>query len=104
MCEIYGKVGHTAIRCWYRMDDTYDPSATLASTQSCKVDPNWYSDTGATDHITSDLERLIMREKYNGGDTVQVSNGAGLQILHTGSGLIKTDTCPSGSQQHSSCS
>jgi hypothetical protein len=22
-CQICGKVGHTAIRCWYRMDDMY---------------------------------------------------------------------------------
>jgi hypothetical protein len=86
-----------ALRCWYHMDDTYQedpPSAALASTRSYQVDPNWYCDTGATDHITNVLKRLAMHEQYHGGDTVQVGNGAGLQILHTGSGLIKTDTRP----------
>jgi hypothetical protein len=96
-CQICGKVGHTAIKCWYRMDDSYQeegPSAALASSNSYRVDPNWYSDTSTTDHITSDLHRLAMREQYHGGDTVQVGNGAGLQILHTGSCSINTNTRP----------
>jgi hypothetical protein len=70
-CQICGKLGHTAIRCCYRMDDSYHeeiPSAALASTSSHKVDPNWYNDTGATDHITSDLDHLAVCECYNGGE------------------------------------
>lgn len=62
-CQICGKEGHTAVRCWYRMDDSYNedpPSAALAST-SYKVDSDWYTDTGATDHITSDLDRCPSR-------------------------------------------
>jgi hypothetical protein len=51
---------------------------------------NWYSDTGATDHITSDLDRLTMRERYQGGDQVQVGNGTDLQILHIGHSSINT--------------
>jgi hypothetical protein len=96
-CQICGKEVHTAIRCWYRMDDSYTddpPSANMVATSSYQVDPNWYSDTGATDHITSDLDRLTMRQQYNGGDTVQVGNGAGLRIMHLGSCSIKTDTRP----------
>jgi hypothetical protein len=27
------------------------------------VDTNWYGDTGATNHITSELNKLTMREK-----------------------------------------
>jgi hypothetical protein len=61
------------------------PSAALASTSSYKVDPNWYSDTGTTDHITSDLDRVAVRDQYKGNDMVQVSNGAGLEIMHVGS-------------------
>ncbi|KAG8084596.1 hypothetical protein GUJ93_ZPchr0010g7974 [Zizania palustris] len=79
-CQICEKEGHTALRCWYRMDESYQeeaPSANVASTSSYKIDANWYPDTGATDHITSDLDRLAIRERYNGGDQVQVGNGAG---------------------------
>lgn len=52
------------------------------------IDPNWYVDTGATDHITTDLERLATRDRYTGGDQVQVANGAGLSITHIGNSSI----------------
>jgi hypothetical protein len=79
------------------MDESYtdeQPSAAVAATSSYQVDSNWYSDTGAMDHITRDLDCLAMREQYHGGDKVQVGNGAGLQIMHTGSCSINTDTRP----------
>ena len=41
-------------------------------------------DTGATDHLTSHLERLHVHDRYNGKDQVQVANGAGLSISHIG--------------------
>jgi hypothetical protein len=96
-CQICDRVGHTAVKCWYRMDESFQdehPSAALASTRSYKVDPNWYSDIGATDHITSDLDRLVVRDQYQGNDMVQVGNGAGLKIMHVGSCSINTDTRP----------
>jgi hypothetical protein len=79
-CQICGKVGHTVVKCWYRHDDSYqeDTPSTAMATTSYQVDSNWYNDTGATDHITSDLDRLAVREQYHGNDTVQVGNGAGL--------------------------
>jgi hypothetical protein len=95
-CQICGRTGHTAIKCWYRMDESYQeehPSAAVATT-SYQVDPNWYTDTGATDHITSDLDRLALREQYHGGETVQVGNGTGLEIMHIGSCSFNTATRP----------
>jgi hypothetical protein len=92
-CQICGKEGHTAIRCWHRNDDSYStdpPMAAMAATSSTKIDPNWYVDTGATDHITSDLDRLMLREHYHGGEQVQVGNGASLQILNTGHSTINS--------------
>jgi hypothetical protein len=96
-CQICGKVGHTTIKCWYRMYDSVEdehPSATLVSISSYKVDPNWYSDTGATDHITSDLDRLAVHAQYQGDDMVQVGNREGLKIMHAGSCSINTYTHP----------
>jgi hypothetical protein len=45
------------------------------------------------DHITSDHDRLAVHGCYHGGEQVQVSNGAGLQILHTGQSSINTAAC-----------
>jgi hypothetical protein len=96
-CQICGRVGHTSVKCWYRMNESFQdehPSAALVSTSSYKVDPNWYSDTGATDHITSDLDCLTVRDQYQGNDMLQVGNGADLKIMHVGSCSINTDTRP----------
>jgi histone deacetylase 1/2 len=41
-------------------------------------------DTCATDHLTSDLERLHVHERYGGKDQVQLANGSGLSISHIG--------------------
>jgi hypothetical protein len=96
-CQICGLSNHMAVKCWHRMDESYQeeqPFAATATTTSYKVDPYWYSDTGATDHITSDLDRLALREQYHGAENVQVGNGAGLQIMHIGSCSINTATRP----------
>jgi hypothetical protein len=95
-CQICGKVGHIAVKCWYRHDDSYQEDTPLAAvvTTSYQVDPNWYNDTGATDHITNDLDHLAVREQYHGNDIVQGSNRAGLRIMHLGSCSINTDTRP----------
>jgi histone deacetylase 1/2 len=45
-------------------------------------------DSGATDHLTSDLERLHVRAPYDGKDQVQVANGSGLSISHIGHSTI----------------
>jgi hypothetical protein len=76
-CQICGKTSHTAVRCWYRMHESYNedpPSATVATTTSYKVDPNRYIDTGATDHITSDLDCLAVHERYHGGEVIKLKS------------------------------
>jgi len=48
------------------------------------VDTNWYMDTGATGHITGELDRLTVRDRYNGGDQVHTASGSGMKIDHIG--------------------
>jgi hypothetical protein len=67
--------GHEASKCRYRYDDN-SRSGNTTSTSSNNP-PHWIMDSGATDHPTSDLERLLMHERYGGTNQVQVANGAG---------------------------
>jgi hypothetical protein len=58
------------MECWYHFDKKFTPDdkyAGAATTSYC-VDSNWYTDTGATDHVTSDLEKLKIHDKYKGND------------------------------------
>ncbi|KAK1645622.1 hypothetical protein QYE76_063427 [Lolium multiflorum] len=90
-CQICGKQGHLASRCFKRYYKNYlsigndggnkerqlavFSTTTTGSTSSFPVDPAWYADTGATDHLTNDLNNLTMREQYHGKDNVKTVNG-----------------------------
>ncbi|MDD0148656.1 hypothetical protein PSY31_23505, partial [Shigella flexneri] len=54
----------------------------------------WYADSGANQHITTDLNQLSLQESYTGGDEVVVGNGAGLPIQHTGFMQFSTSSSP----------
>ena len=54
------------------------------------VDTSWYVDTRATDHITSELEKLTVRDKYHGNEQVHTASGSGMKISHVGRGLFHT--------------
>jgi hypothetical protein len=54
------------------------------------ADPVWYTDSGATDHITRELDKLTMREQYNGHDRIHGPNGKGMDIRHIGHSLYYT--------------
>ncbi|KAK1650639.1 hypothetical protein QYE76_068444 [Lolium multiflorum] len=81
-CQVCGKYGHDALRCRNRFNHAFQPdeprprNANAAHTNNTN-DGNWYFDSGATDHLTSDLDRLSLQERYHGKDSVQVANGAG---------------------------
>jgi hypothetical protein len=92
LCQVYGKTGHTALRCYKRFDANHngDDKHTNAATSSYNVDTDWYTNTGATDHITSELDKLTVREKYGGVDQVHTASGSGMPICHVGQSSIHT--------------
>ncbi|WVZ50187.1 hypothetical protein U9M48_001464 [Paspalum notatum var. saurae] len=45
---------------------------------------------GATDHITSELNKLSMRGKYNGGDQIHTASGSGMDISYIGQSVLHT--------------
>jgi hypothetical protein len=47
-------------------------------------------DTGATDHLTNRLDKLTMKEDYNGSDQVHAANGTGMHIHHIGHSSLPT--------------
>ncbi|RWR95948.1 GATA zinc finger domain-containing protein 14-like protein isoform X1 [Cinnamomum micranthum f. kanehirae] len=51
--------------------------AAMVAAHQPKLDDTWYSDTGATHHITPDLGNLSIHSPYHGSDNVHVGNGQG---------------------------
>ncbi|CAN1270978.1 Retrovirus-related Pol polyprotein from transposon RE1 [Linum perenne] len=95
-CQLCRLPGHEAVDCWQRMNQTDYPSRrpppqgrpsipqarssprqaymAQASDSTSVIDPSWYFDTGATDHVTPDFGKLSVADEYNGGDKLQVGN------------------------------
>ena len=90
------KKGHLAVDCWHRYDENFIPDERLVAAASAAyiVNTNWYTDTSATDHVTSDLETLSFRKKYKGGDHIHTTSGAGMEIKHVGHTIVPTPSKP----------
>jgi hypothetical protein len=86
------KTNHIAKDCdWrYSENNSQRKKVGAAAETSYGVDTNWYANTGATDHITHELEKVTMHEKYRGHDQVHNANGEGIEISHVGHSIIKT--------------
>jgi hypothetical protein len=94
-CQVCGKVGHTAAVYWYHYDEDYAPDSRMATVASSSgTDPNWYLDSSATYHITSELEKLTLHDRYNGNEQIQAANGAGMDIVHIGKSVVPTSSRP----------
>ena len=49
------------------------------------MEQEWHADTGATHHLTNNINNLNVRsEEYAGNDQIQVGDGTGLHITHLG--------------------
>lgn len=61
------------------------------ATPQTLVDQTWYVDFGATNHMTSDVNNLLIKDNYQGGFAVQVRNGQTLPVTHTCMSLLASN-------------
>lgn len=59
----------------------------MAQTDS---NPSWFLDSGASHHVTDDLQNLSLHSPYDGPDDIIIGDGTVLPITHTGSTLLHT--------------
>ncbi|KAK1642875.1 hypothetical protein QYE76_060680 [Lolium multiflorum] len=80
-------------------DDTDDKEAHVAS---YGVDTNWYQDSGATHHITGELNNLTVRDKFRGNDRVNTAGGHAQEDSGAGHEDASLTRSASGSAESSS--
>ena len=51
---------------------------------------NWYLDSGATHHLTNDINNMHVSEVFTGTSKLLVGNGVGLSITHIGNAALKS--------------
>ena len=103
-CQLCHTQGHSARRCpqfqgqQQQTGQTnaspfkpWQPRANVAVTSPYTA-TNWLMDSGATHHITSDLNNLSLHTPYQGSDDVLIADGSSLPITHTGSSIFSTPT------------
>ena len=78
VCQVCGKHGHSAHKCYHLFDLTYQNSSPLHNKQAFLATQNWDNDwhdnTGATHHVTNDLTTLNLKDDdYIGLDQLQVA-------------------------------
>jgi hypothetical protein len=58
------------------------------------ADRLWYTNSGATDHITGDLDKVTTHEPYTSNDKINAANGSGMGITCLGFSIIPTPSRP----------
>ncbi|KAH9726123.1 Disease resistance-like protein DSC1 [Citrus sinensis] len=98
-CQIYFKPRHTAAECRNRFNKDYvsfnnpyqnPPRAAFLATSEGVITEGWYIDSGATHHITNNLQNLQIGNEYLGNQLLLVGNGQGLHISHIGYTCFQT--------------
>lgn len=90
-CQICGRNNHTALKCFYRWDYSYQavedlPQALEAvNFQDTQARDNaMYVDSGATNHLTNYKSNLSDLRTYNGTNKITIGNGSHLNITDVG--------------------
>jgi hypothetical protein len=71
------------------MTPSRHPQANFTYPSSSNTAP-WLLDSGASHHVTADLNNLSLHAPYTGHDDVMIRDSTTLPITHTGSVLLPT--------------
>lgn len=103
-CQVCNKFGHTVVQCFYRYDKSYTSSNAENNTQENHSafiaspyhgqDYEWYFDSGASNHVTHQNEKLQDLSESNGKNSLLVGNGKRLSILASGSTQLNNLNLP----------
>ena len=92
VCQICGKPGHQAFRCYFRYNNNYQSEESTQALAAMRItdisdeaSADWYADSAATAHVTNSVHNLQHAQPYHGSDTVMVGDGSYMPITHTGS-------------------
>ncbi|XP_050383777.1 glycine-rich protein 2-like [Argentina anserina] len=85
-CQYCGRTNHTADRCYWiigfpNQQQQQSPSDNIFAMLAAAVPASqqfWLADSGATNHMTSEIQLLNNVAPYTDGDSVQVGNGQGV--------------------------
>ncbi|KAH0761319.1 hypothetical protein KY290_017392 [Solanum tuberosum] len=82
ICQLCENTGHIAKKC-YRAKEIILGTPTANNTiVFIPTTQGWLMDSGASHHVTNDIQNLYLSSDYDDPDEVQISDGSGLHITH----------------------
>ena len=63
-------------------------ASSMVANSCSNPNQNWFTDTGAFDHITLDLSQFSIHQQSTAGETVTMGNGQELPVTHIGNGNL----------------
>ena len=108
-CQLCFKHGHRVINCYERFNQEFvqppwqatpttcrnsnpTPQANVATTNEIlhPIANTWYPDSGASYHVTSNINNIQNQAAYTGQDQLYIGNGQGMEILSTGNSVLSS--------------
>ena len=95
VCQLCDKAGHSAKVCRSRgVMHQLGLKANYMSSDRTGNWGDWVVDSGASHHITSDLQNLSIHSEYGGNEDIMVGDGKAIAITHVGSTSLHSPTSP----------
>ena len=83
LCQICGKAGHIALKCFHRFDMNFQNSQSSSKGfVGVTTTDSWFLDSGATNHVTTDGKSLNAKTEYSGISKLSIGDGSQLSISH----------------------
>ncbi|KAH7836375.1 hypothetical protein Vadar_000503 [Vaccinium darrowii] len=97
ICQYCDNTGHNARQCYSlkrKLGLPVPPRANHTTMGGGGRDSssNWLLDTGASHHVTANLNNLSIQQPYEGPDDIVIGDGTGLPITHIGTSTLTTPT------------
>lgn len=70
--------------------NTQKPQANTVSLSAASTSSPWLLDSGASHHVTANLNNLSLHAPYDGIEELVVGDGKGLRFTHFGSGSLSS--------------
>ena len=90
-CQLCSKIGHTADVCRSKSHNHMVARANLAQSAYTTTNP-WVVDSGASHHITNDVQNVHSACDYTGPEEITMGDGNSIAISHTGKTFLHTPT------------
>ncbi|CAL9241906.1 unnamed protein product, partial [Arabidopsis halleri] len=98
-CQLCGVYGHCATQCIQLQASNQSPQLhSMPQANAASPTSPWLLDSGATHHITSNLQHLRHHQPYIGHDAVTIADGSGVSITHTGSTTLPSSDLATGTK------